>query len=881
VTSRQAAELAPRPTDSRRAGELARESAESDTTSGCGELHALLAPMREQPGCPDGSDAAIVAMSASPAHTACPNPYLRDWVEEHVNEDRRPSDPGPFAADSAAGKTSDVYRAHSFPTKVPHEAIMRLILHYTKPGDIVLDGFCGTGMAGVAAQMCANPSVELRRRIEGEMQQVQWGARRAVLQDISPGATFIAAGLNLPVDAGAFDRASALLLDRFDAEYGWMYETGLADGRVAQVAYTVWSEVLTCPHCGAAVVFFDVAFDERTGRVREDFECGSCGAATRKSYLERRFVTVRTLAGDSIERVEYRPVRLEWRVGSKRGLKRLDDADRAVLRRIAMLRPTGFPTNELPLGEMVHGSRLGPKGFTAVHHLWSDRALVALTALWQWAGEEPNPGTRRALRFWIEQAFWGFSWMNRYRPDGFSQVSQYQPGVYYVGSLHAEPSPRYNLEGSRPASGKRRKLVDLWGRLCSDPSSVRIGTGSSTRLDIPDATVDYIFVDPPFGSNIPYADLAMVVESWHGVLTAPAEEAITDPMRKKGLPEYADLMERCFREFHRVLKPGRWMTVEFSNSSNAVWMAIQQALAVAGFVVADTRVLDKQQHSFRQVTAHNAVKRDLIISAYKPQAAIAEEVRLAQGSENGVWAFVREHLRHLPVADVVDNIPCIVRERLADRLYDRMVAYHVAQGIGLPIDVAGFYAGIDEQFMVREGMYFLPEQAPEWERMRASRPTLEQAETLITGESSAVAWLRQFLGERALPFSEIQPPFFAEIQKGAESWEELPDLGELLAQNFVTDEHERWQRPDPRKASHLEQLRARELLRVFDAYLAGRGALDHFRSEAVRAGFKRAYDARDYHTILAVGRRLPEEAFNDDPALLHYFRNAERLAKRS
>ena len=151
----------------------------------------------------------------------------------------------------------------------------------------------------------------------------------------------------------------------------------------------------------------------------------------------------------------------------------------------------------------------------------------------------------------------------------------------------------------------------------------------------------------------------------------------------------------------------------------------------------------------------------------------------------------------------------------------------------------------------------------------------------ITGESSAVQWLRQFLGERALPFSEIQPAFFAEIQKGTASWEELPDLGELLEQNFVTDERERWLKPDPKKASHLEQLRARELLRVFDGYLAGKGPLERFRSEAVRAGFKRAYAGRDYQTILAVGKRLPDEAFNDDPALLHYFRNAERLAARS
>src|SRR5205823_12276111 len=135
-----------------------------------------------------------------------------------------------------------------------------------KAGDLVLDGFCGTGMAGVAAQMCGAPAADLRREIEAEMGKVEWGVRKAFLQDLSPSGTFIAAGLNLPVGAPAFDRASADLLDRFDAEWGWMYETTVTEGGrslPAKIDYTVWSEVLTCPHCGGELVFLDVAFDPK------------------------------------------------------------------------------------------------------------------------------------------------------------------------------------------------------------------------------------------------------------------------------------------------------------------------------------------------------------------------------------------------------------------------------------------------------------------------------------------------------------------------------------------------------------------------------------------------------------------------------------------
>ena len=81
------------------------------------------------------------------------------------------------------------------------------------------------------------------------------------------------------------------------------------------------------------------------------------------------------------------------------------------------------------------------------------------------------------------------------------------------------------------------------------------------------------------------------------------------------------------------------MTVVFSNSSNGVWRAIQEALGMAGFVVADVRTLDKQQGSYRQVTS-TAVKQDLVISAYKPTEAIDQKFALGTPRRKTAWAFV-------------------------------------------------------------------------------------------------------------------------------------------------------------------------------------------------------------------------------------------------
>src|ERR1700682_5123196 len=111
-------------------------------------------------GFPNGSDEDILALSDPPYYTACPNPFLTDFVSQHG----RPYDPNaqysrePFAADVSEGKNDPIYNAHSYHTKVPHKAIMRYVLHYTEPGDVIFDGFCGTGMAGVAARLCGDRS---------------------------------------------------------------------------------------------------------------------------------------------------------------------------------------------------------------------------------------------------------------------------------------------------------------------------------------------------------------------------------------------------------------------------------------------------------------------------------------------------------------------------------------------------------------------------------------------------------------------------------------------------------------------------------------------------------------------------------------------------
>lgn len=236
---------------------------------------------------------------------------------------------------------------------------------------------------------------------------------------------------------------------------------------------------------------------------------------------------------------------------------------------------------------------------------------------------------RNALIFFVEQAVLGMSLLNRYSPLHFSQVNRYMAGRIRVLSQHSECSPWYILKG------KLQRLVKAFNPLPCTPAGAAVSLSDWATIALPDCSVDYVFTDPPFGDNLAYAELNFVNEAFLRLFTNSDPEAIVSNSQKKGLVEYQHLMERCFSAYCRVLKPGRWMTVVFHNSKNAVWNAIQEAMLVAGFVVADVRTLDKQQGTFNQVNAGRAVKQDLVISAISQMEGLNVVLRLAVEPKRG------------------------------------------------------------------------------------------------------------------------------------------------------------------------------------------------------------------------------------------------------
>ena len=873
---------------------------------------------RKQEGFPQGTDEAILAMSDPPYYTACPNPWLKDFVEHYgkAYDPEMKYSREPLAIDVSVGKTDQIYKAHSYHTKVPHLAIVPSILHYTQPGDIVLDGFAGSGMTGVAAQWCGSAPAAYRHELEITWKKEghpapKWGARRAILNDLSPAATFIGANYNIPFDVEAFAKAGKKLLKEVEQEIGWMYETLHSDGKTkAFIEYAIWSESLTCPTCSGEFVFSDGALDEETQQVSNIVTCPHCGAQGTKEQMDLRFEAYLDPVTKTQEKRPKRdPIWIQYRIGKQKFGKKPGEHDLEVLRKIKDLPvPDAIPKDKLPDCQMTRVGRMRTTNTSSIQAMFLARAALSMVFLWERAKRHPDHRTRQMLLYFIEQGIRGMSTLNRYKPIqhgrlGGSQVGLDLPGVFYVPSLISEVSPWAQF------GGKLDRLKKTFSAFSAQFGNSIVSTGSASMFSLPDDSVDYIFTDPPFGENIYYADLNYLVESWHGVKTDPNPEAIVDRVRQKAIPDYQHLMHQCLVEFFRVLKPGHWMTVVFSNSRAAVWNSIQVALQQTGFVVAEVTALDKKQGSFQQVVSPNTVKQDLVISVYKPNGGLEQRFTERGATPESAWDFVQTHLRQLSVTKARDGELEFIVERDPRRVYDRLVAWFVRHDAPVPVSSDEFLNGLRSRFNEIDGMVFLPEQVAEYDKKRAQMAQAPQMELFVSDERSAIDWLTEFLKKRPSTYQEIHPEFTKQLGAGWRKHEAKPELAAVLEDNFLKYEgngdvpsqihsylstnhkdlrgleksdkrlvakaRDRWFVPDPNKAQDLEKKREKALLKEFETYLAFTGRkLKEFRLEVLRAGFKAAWVNKDYRTIIKLAQKIPEASLQEDEQLLMWYDHA-------
>ncbi|KHT46326.1 DNA methylase [Alteromonas marina] len=881
---------------------------------------------RKIEGFPIGTDEAILELSDPPYYTACPNPWLKEFISlwesqnEKTDEDYHRE---PFAADVTEGKNDRIYNAHSYHTKVPHKAVMRYILHYTDPGDIVFDGFCGTGMTGVAAKMCGDKSeveslgykvlptgdiLTLKENSDNEWVHFsKLGERKTILNDLSPIATFISKNYNHSTNSqhDFFQKASSVV-KKLKKQFNWMYETSHTNGDVGLINYVIWSEVLLCPECTGEMVFWDVAVNKSEGKVLNEFNCPSCNSSLTKRKLNKCLITeFDSLLNENIKVQKLKPVQINYKYGKQNFEKRPDKNDIETIEKVRKLPITGkVPTDRLIFGQETR--RNDKIGMTHVHHFYTERTLQVFSNFLSQSERDLYWVLTGSLQRGSKQHQVAITRIGGPKAGEGGATAGHRRGTLYVPSNQIEMNALNLLSDRVNAISKAVSI--------KKPVHTAIGTGSTSSLSgIPDNSVDYLFFDPPFGANIAYSELNFIQESWLGVVTNQKLETIEDKAQKKSLTEYKHLIQSSFDNAYRVLKPGRWLTVEFSNTSAAVWNVIQVALQASGFIVASVAALDKKRGGLNSIVGPTAVKQDLAISLYKPLVEVKHDI-LSKKGEESVWCFVRNHLENLQVVKFINNDLGHIQERDPRILYDRLIGYYLSNGKDVPINSKEFQTGLRAKFVERDGMFFLPSQAAEYDKRRATNNRIEQLTIFVDDEASAIDWIRQELKSKPKTYADIHPSFINELSGWKKNELQL-ELSTLLEQNFikydgkedvpnqihtylstnfkdmrglakndpalVAKAKDRWYVPDPNKAGDLEKVRLRALLREFEVYKAEKKKIKQPRAEALRAGFNHCWENQDLQTILDISAKIPPAVLQEDEKLLMFYDNAVTLTSNT
>lgn len=826
----------------------------------------------------------------------------------------------PFAADIKEGKNDPIYNAHSYHTKVPPRSIIPYILHYTKPGDVVLDLFCGSGMTGVAAQMCADPPKDILEQFPELADRV--GARACILNDLSPAACHIAYNYNTPVDMEALKREFARIKAAVKEEFDWLYGTEHYEPAVgvyaptqsevaarlknppadvpanaildeveptwelisreeverrlgypvtdlprdekwgkldvatvdqwicipATIQYTIWSDVYRCEGfvtveeltgkistrgknsgkpimqkkrvargCGATFSLWDTARDHASGEVAESFPCPHCTEVWRKIDLTRvgadavitnLLATCLKLTKRGIEEARFR------------GSRCVSALERARMSEIETSEsPYWIPDKEMDRsGPQYRRSALNVRGIKKVSDFWTSRNRRAFAAMWHHASNIADERTARAVKFLLTSFVARVSRKSEFRVSGGA------------GNTHNLTISSITREDNllKAWAAKETDVVGFFLHMnCifgGARTAVRVGSATSL-LEIPDESVDYVFTDPPFGSNIYYSEPNLLWEVWLGTTTNTECEAVVHRKNDGGtkrLPDYARLMSEAFCEAFRVLKPGRWATVEFNNSDGSVFEAIKGAVRDAGFEIANMLLLDKEQKTFKQlkgaVGEEDVVDKDVLFNLHKPATVIREIRAEASDVEQQIADAVREHLATLPARITVEPAKYSDDHRTTATINSMLMNTLIPRGVSVERLNLPFIERVCARYFRKIGQrWYL-----RGETIGGNGGDLVTEEVAVTDELSAVAWLRQQILSTPKLTGELKPLWMRATGLLPAAVSRSLDLERLLRENFWRDtETNRWREPTAEEREKMGDDRSLRVLHDADRLANG------------------------------------------------------------
>jgi len=448
-----------------------------------------------------------------------------------------------------------MYAMHRYWARKPPNLVRAFIERYSRPGDIVLDPFCGSGVTAVEAVLTG---------------------RRVVALDVNPMATFITRMTLVPVDLKHLDTAFRHLRARVKSDIDALYAT-------------------RCQGCGCFVTATHVIWQEDTPRTLW-LHCSTCGGKRVQQWSDED--------------------QKHWETIQERTV------------------PYAYPQDEL-----IENSRVNAVAGKRVCDLFTHRNLMALSLLYHGIEEVADPTVRNLLKFAFTAALPQASQMvfvvrRRGRMSGHVTQEREEVGSWVVG--YWIPRERFEIHPWNCFENRYRRLLrgkaELLSQLPKDYAeaadfaglihggSALIATQSATHLlNLPTASIDYIFTDPPHGDRVPYLELSLLWMAWLGLKADFEQEIVISDAKARGkdLSAYRNGLRAAFCEMSRVLKPAAYLSVAFNNRESAAWQCFLEAAQSAGLQRVDTETMVYSAHSVIQDSRPGGLRGDFVLTFQK------------------------------------------------------------------------------------------------------------------------------------------------------------------------------------------------------------------------------------------------------------------------
>jgi putative DNA methylase len=479
---------------------------------------------------------------------------------------------------------TSVYKMHRYFARRPWSVFRALIEHYSNPGSIILDPFCGGGVTVIEG-------LRLGRKVIGV--------------DLNPMATFITQMEAIDVDLdelkAAFEQVEAACREKIEELY---LTTCPKCGEKVAADWFEWSKVYETPEHRICVVISECK-KLRAGRyLASDNQHKEEFTPLEAKRLRDVMIAIHVNCPRCKKKTTFKPTEDD---------KKLPDRCEQSYEDIVRAEGLKIPDEAIPDMNMARENALFKRGITHFRDLFTKRNLIANGRLKKailaadYKDEIRNflgLAFSGSLRFTNNMVFRVQGWQSG-KPVEWAKPAYWLQDVFieqnvataYLNRQNAiRRALKYTKSEIKP-SAKHTTMPNLLKQTSAQQNQFMLITGSADNLPLPDASVDVIITDPPYGGNVQYLELSdfwvVWLHEWINVdgVTDKSKEAITTRHRgfegAKELMHYRSMLHAVFKECQRVLKPHRWMVMTFHNKEFRVWNAIHLAAHDAGFKLAE------------------------------------------------------------------------------------------------------------------------------------------------------------------------------------------------------------------------------------------------------------------------------------------------------